>query len=49
MRRRKIDDGPMSPIARYAYGWSDDKASAWREVRLIVACIVIGSLIAWLI
>lgn len=37
------DDGPRSAIARYAYGWSNDRAAAVRELKLIA--VVLGATI----
>lgn len=38
----KIDDGPKSQLARYAFGWSDEKPGAtfWLIVAAMFAYVV---------
>jgi hypothetical protein len=45
----KPDDGPRGAIARYAYGWSDDKEAAKQELWNICKLLaLIGLVILWL-
>ena len=44
MPRRPWTDGPRSAIARYAYGFSDDKQAAVRELIGILAILAIVAL-----